>query len=751
MGWGFYFSINITSMKYTFIPAMFAVASLIMAATPPPQKALAYQVDPFIGTDWVGNTYPGANAPFGMVQLSPDNGIGGWDRIAGYFYPDTTIAGFSHTHLSGTGAGDLYDISFMPTIRPLLQKKGELGIYARFKHNEEEAHAGYYKVKLQPYNITVELTATERIGVQKYTFNRASDSAIIYLNLDKATNWDRTQHSSIKQVSSNQLIGYRKSDGWARNQSIYFFSRLSQAPQSISYDSIPHYHPSTKKLEGWGYIAKLHYQVKAGDTLLIETAISGVSEEGAQMNLHTEGHFNSFSEYRNYAENRWNKQLRTIQLDSSTPEDISKIFYTALYHAQLCPTLYNDADGWYLGADLKPHRTRSANYSTFSLWDTYRTAHPLYNILFPKENGDMVQSLISFGAQNNDILPVWNMWASETDMMIGHHSLPVIAGALEAGTYQVTDKEQLKKIVLSTVNRTNYRGMDEYRRLGYVPADKHKESLSLTMEYAYDDWAAARILQFLGYKEEAKVCYERSHNYRNLWNESLGYFAPRLSDGSFKKDFNPFAYTDDVTESNAYQYLWSAQHEPDSLIKLMGGREAFAGRLDKFFSDKTPHKIKLPIFSTGMIGQYAHGNEPSHHVPYLYHYAYKPWKTADYTHQIMRSLYTSSPRGLCGNEDCGQMSAWYVASAIGLYPEEGANKFLISSPIVASATIQLADKKTFTIKANNLSLKNKYIKSVKLNGKPWNKANLDIKDIQAGGVLELEMTNTPGITWYQDL
>lgn len=737
-------------MKYTAtITMVLALASLSM--TPPPQKSLALQVDPLIGTDWVGNTYPGASAPFGMVQLSPDNGTGGWDRIAGYFYPDSTIAGFSHTHLSGTGAGDLYDISFMPTIAPRLQKKGELGIYARFKHSEESAHAGYYRVLLRPYDIQVELTATERIGVQKYTFNKASDSAIIYLNLDKAMNWDRTQQSSIKQIGDKQLIGFRKSDGWARNQAIYFFTRLSATPQQITYDSIAHYHPETKKLEGWGYIAKLHYKVKAGDTLLIETAISGVSEEGAKMNLHTEGKYNTFEEYRAYSERRWNEQLSAIQLDPTTPQDTRKIFYTALYHAQLCPTIYNDADGWYLGADHKPHRTRRANYSTFSLWDTYRTAHPLFNILYPRESEDMTHSLIHFGLQNKNILPVWNMWASETDMMIGHHSLPVIAAAIEAGIYTPEDKEQLRDLVLNTINRKGYRGMDEYRVLGYVPADKHKESLSLTLEYAYDDWAAARILKSLGYLDEAKIYFERSHNYRHLWDQATGFFAPRLNNGTFKKDFNPFEYTEDVTESNAYQYLWSVQHAPDSLIHLMGGREAFAIRLDKFFSDKTPRKIKLPIFSTGMIGQYAHGNEPGHHVPYLYYYAYKPWRTTDLVHQILHTLYTDKPNGLCGNEDCGQMSAWYVTSAIGLYPQEGANTFLISSPIVPSATIQPQGGKTFTIQAHGLSKHNKYIKSVKLNGQVWNKASINLSDIHAGGLLELEMTSTPGLVWYNAL
>lgn len=746
------FNTFINTMKRFLLFGSSILSIALLSFTSYPQskhKNIAYVVNPFIGTDWVGNTYPGANAPFGMVQLSPDNGTGGWDRIAGYFYPDSTIAGFSHTHLSGTGAGDLYDISFMPTTSPRLSKEGELGIYARFNHNSEEAHAGYYKVTLEPYDITVELTATERVGVQKYTFNKASDSALVTLNLNKATNWDRTISSSIKILSDRYLVGFRKSDGWAKQQEIYFYTRLSRKPQSISLDSVAHYNPTTKKLEGYGYVANLHYSVKAGDSLLIETAISGVSEEGAMVNLSKEGRYTSFAEYRSSAERKWDKQLSTIQIPASVPDSIKTIFYTALYHAQLCPTIYSDADGWYQGPDKKIHRTRKTHYSTFSLWDTYRTAHPMYNLLFPQKNRDMVQSLVDFSTQQGNILPVWNMWASETNMMIGHHSLPIIAAALEAGIYKPNNKALLRTIVLTTINRKGYRGMEEYRQLGYVPSDKHKESLSLTMEYAYDDWAAARILQALGYTAEAKQYFKSSHNYKQLWDNQSGYFRPRLSNGTFKSEFDPFAYTEDVTESNAYQYLWSVQHSPDSLIKLMGGKSAFCKRLDKFFSETTPRHIDLPIFSTGMIGQYPHGNEPSHHVPYLYYYAQQPWKTTNIVHQILKTLYTAQPNGLCGNEDCGQMSAWYIMSALGLYPQEASNTFLISSPIFESSTIHPSGGKSFTIKAIGLSEQNKYIKRVKLNGSIWTKPSLELWQLQAGGTLELEMTSQAGICWYQ--
>lgn len=713
------------------------------------KRNLAQRVNPMIGTDWVGNTYPGANAPFGMVQLSPDNGLPGWDRIAGYFYPDSTIAGFSHTHLSGTGAGDMYDISFLPVIEPALRAEAPLGLHAKFTHDSERASAGRYSVVLQPYNIEVELTATQRIGIQRYTFRSASDSAVIHLNLSKAMNWDRTQESSIRFGEGDQAIsGHRYSDGWARNQRVYFYSRLSRKPESIELDSVALYHPDTKKQEGWGYTAKMYYKVRAGERITIETALSGTSQEDAKRNYLAERQ-PSFAAYLAHTQRDWEKHLGLIRISEKTSDRVSHIFYTALYHAMLCPTLYSNADGTYLGADRQIRRSSGKHYSTFSLWDTYRTAHPLYNIILPQENKDMVQSLVDFGIQNKGHFPVWNMWASETDMMIGHHSLPVIAAAIEAGIYQVQDRAKLAEAVRTTLNRKGYRAMDIYRDKGYVPSDKHQESLSLTLEYAYNDWAGARILKALGYAEEAKRYLEHSKNYRHLWDDKSGFFRPRLSSGEFKPDFDPFAYTEDVTESNAYQYLWSAQHDPEGLRTLMGGKQGLAKRLDDFFTSPTPQHVQLPIFSTGMIGQYAHGNEPGHHSPFLYYWADQPWRTTELVHEVLHKLYTDAPDGLCGNEDCGQMSAWYVMSAIGLYPVEAANEYLITSPIIESAQLGARGAKPFHIRAKGLSAERKYIKSVRLNGKPYPYKSLSLAQIQAGGVLELEMTNERGLCWYK--
>ncbi len=708
----------------------------------------AMLVDPMIGTDWVGNTYPGANYPFGMVQLSPDNGLPGWDRIAGYYYPDSTIAGFSHTHLSGTGAGDLYDISFLPVIEPALRADAPLGVHAKFSHKTEQASAGYYSVLLEPYNIRVELTATEHIGVQQYTFNEASDSAVVYLDLAKATNWDRTQSSTLSwDKEMRTLQGYRYSDGWARNQKVYYYTRLSRRPERIVLDSVAVYHPESKVLEGYGYTAKLYYKVQRGEKIFVATALSGVSTEGAKRNYDAEQE-QTFEAYLAKVNKAWEDHLATISIPKDTPKATARTFYTALYHAMLCPTVYSDVDGTYRGPDGGIHKAEGRHYSTFSLWDTYRTAHPLYNVILPQRNRDMVQSLVDFGIQNKGHLPIWNMWASETDMMIGHHSLPVIAAALEAGIYKPKDKEILRQTVLSTINRKGYRAMEEYRKYGYVPSDVHRESLSLTLEYAYDDWAAARILRHLGYTEEADIYFAAAKSYLNHWDKESAYLRPRLKSGDFKTPFDPFAYTDDVTESNAYQYLWSAQHDPMGLIEMLGGKEQALERLDKFFADATPSHIELPIFSTGMIGQYAHGNEPGHHVPFLYHYLGKPSRTTDLVHRILTTLYKDTPDGICGNEDCGQMSAWYVMSAIGLYPVEASNTFLITSPLFPEIQIAPQGGKPFTIKAKGLSEEAKYIKSVKLNDKPYRKMSIELSELQQGGVLELEMTAEQGHCWY---
>lgn len=719
---------------------------------------LAQRVNTLIGTDWVGNVYPGASAPFGMVQLSPDNGRAGWDYIAGYFYPDSTIAGFSHTHLSGTGAGDLYDISFFPITLPALddrlvpstsqtKEQAPIGIHARFSHQTEVAQAGYYAVTLEPYKIRVELTATDRVGVQRYTFQQDADTACIILNLDKAMNWDRTLSSDVRAITPAHLSGYRFSDGWARGQEVYFTTKISRPADRIERTTVPREGKGTAAKHG--VILRLYYyKVRAGESITLRTALSGVSEAGALKNLNAEASHNDFDRYRQRAVALWSQRLGQIRLSSDTPDSLQTTFYTALYRAQICPTLYSDIDGSYLGADRKVHQRKGATYSTFSLWDTYRAAHPLYSLLQPKLQRDFVESLIDFGVQNGGHLPVWNMYASETDMMIGYHSIPVIVEAVLRGIYVPKDKAALLRLLRSTAERKGYRGLDEYREKGYIGSDHEEESVSKTLEYAYDDDAIARYAAWMGDREVEQIYRERARSYRHLWDEQTGFFRPRQSNGQLDSLFDPFAYTKPFTESNAYHYLFSVQHDVEGLSKLMQGK--LAERLDEFFTSPTPKHIELPIFSTGMIGQYAHGNEPGHHVIFLYNAARQPWKTADLTHRVLRELYTDKPNGLCGNEDCGQMSAWYVFASLGFYPVDPlSGRYELVTPLFRQSTITLPNGRTLRLSAPELSDKTRYIKSVTINGRAHRKSYITYEELMQGGEVRFTLTDQQGAVWYE--
>lgn len=701
-------------------------------------------VNPFIGTDFTGNTYPGAQVPFGMVQLSPDNGLPGWDRIAGYFYPDSTIAGFSHTHLSGTGAGDLYDISFMPVTLPYNEAEQPLGIHSKFSHEKESAYAGYYQVFLQDYKINVELTATERCGIQRYTFPKAESA--IFLNLKKAMNWDETKDSYIEQVDSVTLKGYRYSNGWARNQKIYFYTKFSRPFDSLQLDKSPIIKDG--KENGHGYIARINYNTSENEQIVIRTAISGVSMEGAERNFMAEAQESDFDSYLCKAKKMWNDALGKIEVENSDMDE-TVTFYTALYHSMLAPTIYGDVDGSYYGPDKKIHKADGwTNYSTFSLWDTYRAAHPLFTIIQPERVNDMVKSLIAFSEQNGR-LPVWNMFGSETDMMIGYHSVPVIVDAYLKGIGDFDAESALKECV-KTANFDDYRQIGLYKNMGYIPydvVDKYNSenwSLSKTLEYAFDDYCIALMAEKMGKEDLADNFYKRASNYRNVFNKSSSFMQPKDSKGNFIAGFKPEEYTPHITESNGWQYLWSVQHDVDGLIELIGGKKRFEEKLDSMFTLIPKENEQLPIFSTGMIGQYAHGNEPSHHVAYLYNYTDSPWKTQKYVSEIMHELYKNSPDGLCGNEDCGQMSAWYVMSAMGIYPVNPVSgEYQIGTPMFPEMQIRFAENKVFKILAKNVSRENCYVKSVKLNGVALEKPFINHKDIMKGGVIEFTMTDKP--------
>ena len=724
---------------------------MLVSCTPTQEKHetdYTLYVNPFIGTDFTGNTYPGAQAPFGMVQLSPDNGLPGWDRISGYFYPDSTIAGFSHTHLSGTGAGDLYDISFMPVTLPYKEAEAPLGIHSKFSHEDESAYAGYYQVRLKDYNINVELTATERCGIQRYTFPEAQSA--IFLNLKKAMNWDFTNDSYIEKVDSVTIQGYRFSDGWARDQHIYFRTRFSKPFEKMELDTTAII--KDNKRIGTAVIARFDFNTKEGEQILVNTAISGTSMDGAAKNLQAEVPENDFDKYLAETKANWNRQLGKIEVKGSN-EDDKVNFYTALYHSMIAPTIYNDVDGAYYGPDKKVHQADGwVNYSTFSLWDTYRAAHPLFTYTEPERVNDMIKSFIAFYEQNNR-LPVWNFYGSETDMMIGYHAVPVIADAYLKGIGDFNAEKALEACI-ATANRDDYRGIGDYKKLGYVPAYSDPKkwenwSLSKTLEYAYDDYCIAKMAEKMGKKEIADEFFKRSQNYHNVYNPATSFMQPRDEKGNFAANFSPDDYTEDICESNGWQYFWSVPQDLDGLIGLVGSKERFAEKLDSMFTYVPKSDEELPIFSTGMIGQYAHGNEPSHHVIYLYNKVGQPWKTQKYVAQVLHDLYLNAPDGICGNEDCGQMSAWFVFSAMGFYPVDPiSGQYEIGSPLFPEVKMHVGNGKIFTVLAPEVSAENIYIQSVKLNGQPYDKSYITHEQIMSGATLEFVMGSQPGPVWY---
>lgn len=718
------------------LPAL--ITLLLFSCNTPKEENTDYAslVNPLIGTDYKGNVYPGAQAPFGMVQLSPDNGQPGWDWIAGYFYPDSTIAGFSHTHLSGTGAGDLYDISFMPITYPLKVADAPLGVHSMFSHEREECEAGYYKVHLDSYGIDVELTATERCGIQRYTY--PTDTATVLLNLGKATNWDATTDTYITKVDDYTIEGYRYSNGWARKQQVYFRTRFSHPIATMQCDSISiHAGTDTKKVAG---TTRFTFALGNDRQLTVVTALSGTGLEGAEKNLAAEAPDNNFDKFLKKTQDDWNSSLSRIKIKGGT-HDEQVCFYTALYRTMIAPTLYCDVDGTYRGADGKNHKADSwSNYSTFSLWDTFRAAHPLFTLTAPERVDDMVNSFIAFYGEHGR-LPVWNMWGSETDMMIGYHSVPVIAEAYLKG-FRGFDAEKALAACVATANSDEYRGIGLYKNLGYVPYDvvdpynADNWAMSRTLEYAYDDYCIARMAEAMGHDSIATEFYRRADNWRNQYNPATTFMQPRDSKGEFQPGFNPDEYTPHICESNAWHYMWSVQHDIDGLISHMG-KEIFVQKLDSMFTYSPAENADLPIFSTGMIGQYAHGNEPSHHVAYLFNKIGDPEKTQKYVMQIMREMYRNTPDGLCGNEDCGQMSAWYIFSAMGFYPVDPVSgEYELGAPLFDEVSIELPDGKTFTVLCR--FEQSKPTADAYLNGKRVEGTTITHSDITSGGVLEFK-------------
>ena len=699
-------------------------------------------VNPFIGTDGPGNTYPGATVPFGMIQLSPDIGISGWDRIAGYYFPDTIISGFSHTHLSGTGAGDLYDILIMPTNSKYNQLIPENNYrpHSRFTHQRESAQAGYYSVELLDYGIFCELTATERTGIHRYTFPKDSMS-LIHIDLGYALNWDSPTDTYIEVVDNQTINGYRKSTGWAKDQRIYFQIKLSKPFSSFSLFK-NNKEISGNKARGPGTRITLQFQTTDQESIVLKTGLSTADIEGAALSIQKESPHYDFELYRHSSNQKWNQQLQKV-IVKSINENYDSIFYTMLYQSMLAPTLLSDLNGNYKGANgEKSQAIGYDRYDTFSLWDTYRAAHPLFTILHPQRVSDMIQSLLAHYNETG-LLPVWSLQGNESNMMIGYHAIPVIVDAYFKGIKFDQDLAY-QACVASAMD--NGRQIDQFKKLGYIPTDEHHEnwSVSKTLEYAYDDWCLAIFAKDLEKQADYEYFLSRSKNWINLYDPKSKFFRPKDANGQFIPDFRPKDYSTYFCESNAWQYFWSVQHDIEKLIVMTGGKKAFEQKLDTMFSLTPLPEDKLPIFSTGMIGQYAHGNEPSHHVAYLYNYVDRPDKTQQLIRKILTTQYKNQPDGHCGNEDCGQMSSWYVFSSMGFYPVNPAQGiYVLGSPLVKEAILQLENGNTFHINTVNQSKDNCYIHKIELNGKVLRRYYLSHEEIIAGGTLTFFMANQP--------
>ncbi|MCF7567840.1 GH92 family glycosyl hydrolase [Sabulilitoribacter arenilitoris] len=728
-------------------------------------------VNPFIGTDGPGNTYPGSTVPFGMVQLSPDIGIPGWDRIAGYYYQDSIISGFSHMHLTGTGAGDLYDILVMPTNSRFNKriKENSFKPFSSFSHDKEAASPGYYTVDLLDYGIKAEVTATQRTGIHKYTFPKDSLSQI-HIDLGYTLNWDAPTDTHIKVVNNTTIEGYRKSVGWAKDQRVYFqmqFSKPFDSYQLYQSDTLINRPKSSlqsigdkKKLinstESSEYLnldyrdsakAKntkiiLNYNTDEDEEIVLKTGLSTANIDGAKLSLKKEAsHFN-FETYKTQADSIWEEQLQKIHIE--TKDKTKKhIFYTMLYQSMLAPTLLSDYNNNYKGANDTVMKADGYNrYDTFSLWDTYRAAHPLYTIMHPERVSDMMQSLLAHYKETG-LLPVWSMQGNETNMMIGYHAIPVIVDAYFKG---IDFDAQLAFEACKASAMDDNRQIDVYKKLGFIPVDEAHEnwSVSKTLEYAFGDWCVAQFAKALNKTDDYEYFLKRSKNWKNMYDEKSSFMRPKLEDGTFVKDFIPKDYSAYFCESNAWQYFWSVQHDVNGLIKTVGGNERFEQKLDSMFTLYPLPTDKLPIFSTGMIGQYAHGNEPSHHVGYLYNYIDKPWKTQKIIRDILNTQYKNEPNGHCGNEDCGQMSSWYIFSSLGFYPvnpAEGLYQF--GSPIFDETTINLENGNQFKIETINNSKSSKYIESITLNGETINRNYITHKEIINGGTLVFKMSDSP--------
>lgn len=759
------------------ISAMVMVAAIGIGCIKARQPDYTQWVNPLIGTDKMGHTFPGASVPFGSVQLSPDTDTIPYSPdgenynpevyryCAGYQYSDRTIVGFSHTHFSGTGHSDLGDILVMPTVGQLQLNPGtsanpEKGYRSRFNHDNEYAKPGYYRVLLDDYNIRAELTATARVGVHRYTFPQ-SDSAHIILDMVHGIyNYPEKNVWTFIRVESDTLVtGYRITSGWARTRTVYFaiaFSKPFNTYGLVNDENLAYrgfwrkFNQNENFPENAGRRVKCHFDFTTGsnEAIMLKVAISPASTANALENLKLEAPGWNFDTLAQQAKDLWNHELGKIEATTLNQNDMVN-FYTSLYHAYLSPTLYMDHDGSYMGLDQNVHRaTGFENYTTFSLWDTHRALHPLFNIIQPKRNADMIRSMLAHYSQSvHHMLPVWSHYANENWCMIGYHAVSVIADAAVKSNTAFDLNEALDAAVAAAENEW-YDGVGYYMQYGYVPEDLSPNSVSKTLEYAYDDWCISQLAAKANRPDLAARFYQRSRNFLNVFDKETQLMRPRLSNGSFRKEFDVLStHGQGFIEGNSLNYSLYVPHDPESLASLLGGKEKLASYLDTLFTKYLPDEYFAQtedITREGLIGTYVHGNEPSHHVAYLYNWSAKPWKTQEKVRMICQTMYKPTPDGLSGNDDCGQMSAWYIFSALGFYPvAPGSQYYAIGSPTVVSATIYLENGKTFRISTLNQSPSNIYVQKVLLNGKPLTGLKLAHSDIMNGGELQLVMGKKP--------
>ena len=747
--------------KVTATVSTFALVSLFgcrakgPAETPPlPQLPAAAErfdptslVDPFIGTQAHGHTFPGATRPFGMVQLSPDTRLTGWDGCSGYHYDDSVVYGFSHTHLSGTGIADYADILLMPTVlgegAPAGLGDPEHPFAARFEHADELALPGDYRVKLHEPAVQVELTATPRVGVHRYTFEGAGRPAL-YLDLRHR---DQVIESWVKQVSPTDFVGLRRSKSWARDQRVFFALRLSRPVEGVTAVSgvTPQPGSADGEVSFAGQDIRLLLEPAAGDEpLMAQVALSAVDEQGALGNLNAEAPHWDFDAYRQEAHDSWQRALGTIEVEGGTPQQ-QRMFYTALYHSMLAPNLWEDVDGRFRGMDAKVHESPDHTaYTVFSLWDTFRATHPLLTLIDPVRTRDFVHSLLS-QAQTGGQLPMWELASNYTGTMIGYHAVPVIVDAWAKGITDFDHEQALQASIASA--DADHLGLPGYRTHGFVPAEQEHESVSKTLEYAYDDWCIAQLAKGVGNDAEYRRFMGRAQYWENIFDPSSGLFRAR-ENGAFVPDFEPREVNIHYTEANAWQYGFFVPHDVGGLVARHGGPKALEERLDRLFVEPTSLVGRQQVDITGLIGQYAHGNEPSHHVAYLYPYVGQAPKTQARVREILDTLYSDAPDGLSGNDDCGQMSSWYVLSALGFYPlAPGRDDYVIGTPLFERATIHLPDGNDFVIEAPGVSSEAFYVQEATLDGKPHDQARLLHGDLTGGGHLVLKMGPEPNPDW----